>query len=521
MHRKQLPYTPVCIEGCEGQSALPHLLPMHRSSRDLLSRARECDLEMKEQLHSCPRVGDFLYHEDLFYASVVRLNTDNTYECLRLISNEFRPLSYEQVVQGIRNLKEIEGENLLAVQAKLPAWAFHTQAALTSGFLSTGVGPVIPWLRMGAVGHVFLQVAILLWSQHRNNAHSKWVCVAIVVCASFPRIFLELWALRHVLPYFSRRCEFKVCHLEVPLKMFLAVHFSLSQLSFIDITTDSLFISSAMHILQRRHSEVEIWRQVWQQSTLCALPMPNFWLVSVSCWALSLLQMIVPVLRTVRWSDMQLTTQNKFRDMGASTLIWSNEEVRHAAVLESLADANGMMMLQATILPTYAAKLFSDAGFADPQERVRRRIQANVHLANLICSRVFLSYFLENALQLNIQATIYGISIAASRVTKAEFGFQTLGHVSFACTIATSFLKLLEVGEFFKVAAISAELASSSRECEAAQRHNATIQRRVCFVGFACVLLVSSLTYAIIKLVMAHICQDAVWNLNGCVTLHL
>ena len=63
-----------------------------------------------------------------------------------------------------------------------------------------------------------------------------------------------------------------------------------------------------------------------------------------------MLQMVVPVLRTIRHSDLRFKTKHMMRYPEHDRALCGNEQIGNAAVFDALSHANGMMMLQDLIL---------------------------------------------------------------------------------------------------------------------------------------------------------------------------
>jgi len=179
----------------------------------------------------------------------------------------------------------------------------------------------------------------------------------------------------------------------------------------------------------------------------------------------------------------------------------------------SLGYANGMTTLQNLAIPLMSFTVTQSSR----SDHVK--MHAAKTLAEQMLDRVFLSYFLENAIQLNLQSTLYALGIAVKRRSDAENQLHVLGLSSLVVTLLMTSLKLVEVAEFFKVARVSKNLASQST-CPHISLLCNVILRSALSIMLICALLVLSLLYAVAKLRMAHICEDAVWNITGCVSLH-
>ena len=96
-----------------------------------------------------------------------------------------------------------------------------------------------------------------------------------------------------------------------------------------------------------------------------------------------------------------------------------------------------------------------------------------------------------------------------------------LAILSMCVTLVMTVLKLFDAMEFIKLAGRSEELANRCDARVDAKDLNAATQRKVWVVYVGCALLVCSLVYATVKVVMAHLCEDAMWNISGCIVLHM
>jgi len=85
-------------------------------------------------------------------------------------------------------------------------------------------------------------------------------------------------------------------------------------------------------------------------------------------------------------------------------------------------------------------------------------------------------------------------------------------------TVLMTLAKLLEARDFFK--AMMKPLPSEMPDKDAQDLSSATKQN-AWMIGLCCLVLVASLIYTVTKLIMAHVCQDATWNVTGCVILHI
>jgi len=401
-------------------------------------------------------------------------------------------------------------QNLEDTRQKLPAWSFHEEAARTNCKCAICMAPMIPLLRAAAIGSIVFQVALFCVG-HRVVAHPTLFAFTVMVLVA-ARAFVECSAMRHRLPNYVVHASFQVGGWAVPFQSWFNLMFVMSQISFFDIMFDTFFTNSAMRLLERDQTTSKIWTQVWENSLLCWLPAPSLWLLLVSWWSLSLLQMVIPVFKSIRHSDLQLKTVHQFRHVGLSQSLGGNL-VDHGGVSNALAGASGMMLVTSTLLP------YMKGVVADPARSTSDKTRGMVVVAHEMLSRVFFSGLFENAAQLNLQSTLYAIRVAVSRQTNEKNGLQITVLLSLSLTLVTTLLKLFEAYDFFILASASEELASRGDACEDAKCNNTTTQQKAKIIRLGCAALCLSLAYAAAKVCMSHICEDAVWNISGCVRL--
>lgn len=193
--------------------------------------------------------------------------------------------------------------------------------------------------------------------------------------------------------------------------------------------------------------------------------------------------MVIPVFKSIRHSDLQLKPVHQFRHVGLSQSLGGNL-LDHGGVSNALVGASGM-----------------------------------VCVADEMLNRVFFTGLLENAAQLNLQSILYAITIAVGRQTNEKNDLQITVLLSLSLTLVTILHKLFEAYDFFILASASEELASRSDACEDAKCNNTTTQQKAKIIRLGCAALCLSLPYAVATLCMSHICEDAVWNISGCIRL--
>merc|ERR1719221_2405056 len=110
--------------------------------------------------------------------------------------------------------------------------------------------------------------------------------------------------------------DFSVGHVNVPFVAWLTFYGVISQIAFADLGTDSMFTGTSMRTVECDHAVNDIWDKTWRASLLGAIPTPSLWLLSIGSWSLSLVQIVVPLLRTLRSSDTRCATPHAIGNSG-------------------------------------------------------------------------------------------------------------------------------------------------------------------------------------------------------------
>ena len=179
-----------------------------------------------------------------------------------------------------------------------------------------------------------------------------------------------------------------------------------------------------------------------------------------------------------------------------------------------LGEASGMVSLQKLQLMVAQTGLFRDNfGFV---------LLLTAELANAMPLKVLLAWLAENAVQLNLQATLFGLSLRASG-EKGELSTAQLQALASICTsLLSTLLKLVEAYDFFQLMAkVEARAADGgAAEMDDDDQQRLRLMRQAKWVtGGGCGLLVLSLGYVVAKVIGAFFCEDSLWNITGCVAL--
>ena len=132
----------------------------------------------------------------------------------------------------------------------------------------------------------------------------------------------------------------------------LAFYGLISQFIFIDILTDSQFTGKTLRAIECDENINEIWHKTWQDSLFGIIPTPNLKLIVLAWWILTLLQMVLPLLRTLRSSDIRFATTHEVGDSAPDKgFLCSATLLQHDTVFLTLADASGMATVQCMAIP--------------------------------------------------------------------------------------------------------------------------------------------------------------------------
>jgi len=253
-------------------------------------------------------------------------------------------------------------------------------------------------------------------------------------------------------------------------------------------------------------------------------------ILAAGVWLLTFLQVIVPVLQslpqcqelsTVQW----VTGENANVDPNYTTMTGSKVTVGDA--VHTMAEAVGMASLTAQGIEypdQKEIKTREDETSQGRQFSPKRSLHHVVAIAARVQSRVAYAGFLENALQLNLQVTLLGITRSGtdSPMTLAE------GQVMASICISTlmTLTKLKEAWTFLEIyrrvtGAIEVTFqgnlpADCKEECQGTLKALAFTRLQIILWSLA---LCAGLGYALVKLGAVVYCEDSLFNVTGCVEL--
>eukprot|EP00929_Paragymnodinium_shiwhaense_P027758 TRINITY_DN16217_c0_g1_i1.p2 TRINITY_DN16217_c0_g1~~TRINITY_DN16217_c0_g1_i1.p2 ORF type:complete len:321 (-),score=24.57 TRINITY_DN16217_c0_g1_i1:158-1120(-) len=312
----------------------------------------------------------------------------------------------------------------------------------------------------------------------------------------------------------SKNTDLRVCG-RTSIVAWLIMYAVFSLLNTLDIGTDSMFAAATGSAFSCGNGDTlkELWRSTWAQSLFgrVQIPAPDIDLVVLSLWLLSFLQFFWPVVTS-------LDRRYGGRAHGfcyVSSL--SGKEVYYSDVVWDLGDASGM----ATIAKFQAEK--EKKTFHDGRDVEARRDAGDWvfidGLVDVMPKRVFLTWIGENALQINLQTTMFALTKAAAASEGATVAKSTQLQ-AISISIFATLVKLFEAREWLLlVSPFIDEPGNPNRMDRMLDEFVVRARRARWFVRFGCMALIGTLAYAMAKLVGASVCPDALLNITGCVVL--
>lgn len=366
-------------------------------------------------------------------------------------------------------------------------------------------------------------------------------------------LYIEFRVLRIlVVAQAMRTAPFRLLTVPLRYRSWLLFVFLVSAACHMDIASTGLVAAKALRtgscLTNAARNPTTIWRAVIQQSFLRRVPgADNFTLVFAAAIAVILLQPLHALLCTVRVGGRGL------KHYTYNTLLLSNQDSHGAAMI--LATVNRM-----------AAATWQDSSYLSSISTSWPLLDIVTHMQRLV-GQFALMGCSETALQINVQTSLLAIGMADARGRnggeRARPDLLTVSSIvltglTAAYTLSQIVVKVLELTHSAKVAyhhAHEAELNARKSRMEPGAgprgRARATLQEGIraplwqskmmqkqeeaahrsaddllaqvgrnykvfwLFVAFYSSLV----TYALVKLAMAFVCEDSVWNITGCVDL--
>lgn len=432
-----------------------------------------------------------------------------------------------------------EGDADTLTKKFLPAWAYQKDVA---EYMSWEVGPAVPWLRKSALLMLATQIGIFTFLASTvvcpdvaGVPHYSIFMWVVALPGLIFRLVAEVFAVSVYVSWYvqsinkARRKHpelklFKVMGVSATFIVWLAVSFVFSVLNGIDQMTDTLFTAMYWKAFRcpANHNMMHIWSQVWQQSLFgkTGLPPLNLGVIIVLSWVTCQLHVLVPFATTIPALSSSVDYSRK--SPGFVNSLCTGEKLSHGFVFDELAEANDSASLQSLASNGNFAAIVKEDVFQHAQ------IGMAMRFSETMAKRVWLSYIVENAVQVNLQATLFAIFYYVSGQQPTAAMYQSLFSIGLG--IGLTFLKLLDATVFRSFSRMMEEknqdkiddgggLGEGSNGGASGEDRLGKFRRNVkcIYVGFA--ILTASLLYATLKLFGAFFCEDSLLNLSGCVQI--
>lgn len=416
-------------------------------------------------------------------------------------------------------------------KTSLPAWTGFPTAS-GADLIDEQLGPALMWLRALVVAMVIMQAAFFVLvkltavcPEDGDAPTYPWWAWAVSIPCLLLRNYVEWRSLGHFLPCYVKNVRkaglkpFKVLGVGVPFLAWAAVYVPYSNLNFCDVGTDSLFTVIVVKSEECPGNRMaEVWRSTLQQSVFGGLGVQRVALSSVvtATWLISFLQMIYPLIQTV---GRGCCKQEELGEIGLDTGLLSCAPMCNKEKFADLSEAAGLATVRSVSITSTHASSCKGPGELDNPFTV---VDYAAGVVRQLLLRFVFTYILENALQLNVQTTVFAIqrSLTKGAITLSQK--QTLGSIGI--TIMLTFLKLAEAKSCFDFTRLVdralADYEPAAVDRALADDYRALLRqyrRRKWGIAAASFVLVLALAYATCKLVAAFVCEGAMFNLTGCV----
>jgi len=298
----------------------------------------------------------------------------------------------------------------------------------------------------------------------------------------------------------------------------------LSVVNKVDMASDSLFLAVALRTDQCQGSEVQlskVWTETMRQSMMPFLHGIRISTITLACYLVMFMQLLYPLAQsTPTWGDSPDLIVGKNGKAEFRNILGHNMNL--GDVLMILGEASNMASLQA-LNPIYAR---SKEQYKWRQERNPTR--SLIFLRNELLRgvvRIGLVALLENAVQLNIQTTLFSMNRA---VFEGKY-WQTQTLASILLSLMTSGSKVLGFWQCWKFyRSVNRRIHELMEETEddlvvgspSLHQHEFDLARKYMVLLWVMIVVFFLLcSYACCKVVAAFVCKESVWNLTGCVDL--
>ncbi|CAK8988922.1 unnamed protein product [Durusdinium trenchii] len=347
-----------------------------------------------------------------------------------------------------------------------------------------------------------------------------WIMIIAVLPLPL-QIAAEYKSICTVLPTFTNDmmqwhpsgARFTVMSVPVPVNCWIFYCMILSTVFFADLLTDSNFAGTMSFSGAEMCSDRtdEIWNFWWTHSLMGMTGLPPIRLdhLVFVCWLLTFLQQVVPCATMLRADHMTYA----LKDDGKSTAIMTGQQLYNDDVFFELGTAAGLKSITqiSTNCRWCHVKRLSKSqpwrvmGYAKP-------------LAEQLSKKFFLSYFLEPAVQINLQAYILAIN-------RHQMGyFALVPALSLGLSMFTTALNLAEMLAFFRLWKELQDIVEQAKEHpdmpeEAAPKLEAGLTlwcHRAVFVGLIFIVAAATLFTAGLTVFGAHHCPHGLITVFGC-----
>lgn len=303
-----------------------------------------------------------------------------------------------------------------------------------------------------------------------------------------------------------------------------------SNLALLDMRSDAQFAGVALKMLQCHGRDMQhLWSQVWEQSLLGMVGVPEvtLWTYVLVAFLLSLLQFFVPIFGTTRKKacaegcSLSFKEGDEYGEEGADHTC-SGKSVNNEDMFCVLTDCGDMRTCQ----KMYKAIL---------EIRIRDAFEAKrLGLGHMIgiyrftkrqSERVVFTWMFEHILQINTQTVFFSLQRAHAN---KEFTYrQAVVLVSLALSFVSAFAGIAEVelnrkeeGEwldFFSDEENAFAADVDEKEKREISYHVDLVSRMRQFERVFEFVLFFTLVYCACRLVGSFVCEEAVWDITGCV----
>jgi len=434
--------------------------------------------------------------------------------------------------------------------------------------MGCAAGPAVLWLYCA---HAVLWPFLFLITWHastidvcseNNLARYPFSLWGVFCHVALWYLYCEWQAMKYsTIPYVQAVGVYRHFALEMPWKVWFCTSMVLSLLNLADMYTDTLVIGSILATTQCDSMDKidNIWGQVLDQSVLgkmglfsrlpCLSILRRFAIVSLACYSLVVLQIIVALMYTVpipdsqadnaRWQpdfevgmDDEDTPEEEKLKLKFKTLL--NPHGNHGDSLYTLGEAGGMASIASQVI------LFTSS--REEQVRAQKPSGWELRCVNHMISmlkqigtiRILLHGVLESSLQLNVQVTLFTILRAlreddGDANSKLASASQLQFNLSITIGAGMCLLKIVELKEVIqKTWYARAALRDSIEQVKRDPGHPdhraiddawSRLNWGMCRVWLYGLVLVLTVTYALVKLYMADRRDCLIWSVTGCADL--